>query len=424
MRFDRLRAVLAFLAVSIVVPAVVSCALILPFLALANRDVLLQHGWVGGFWTIWSERWLTNTVSVLVFVPVILVWFTNGLAWFRDISPRRYIEACVLAGMLVAVSLAVFGGTRANAYLYPALFLVPLPLLLWASVRFGSTGASTSIAAVVCISGWCAYRGEGPFVEPASIDMAISMQMFWILLAVPLLPLSALIQEHRAARMALVESEDQFRHLFEQASIGVALESLEGRLTLVNPAFCSILGYSERELLQMSCVSISHPEDAATEKPLFQELMSGQRPSYQLEKRFFRKDGTQMWGHVSVSLLKGRNGVTPLVIGMLKDVTARKTAESQLRASEARLQSTLDLLPASILIVDEAGKIIEVNARCRELAGTEEPRYPSFRAGANFFRVCEATVGENSELARAVAKGVRRLLVGETQADPPVQLYR
>ncbi len=89
--------------------------------------------------------------------------------------------------------------------------------------------------------------------------------------------LAAVIHEHELASATLRESEDRFSHLFEQSSIGIALESLEGRLCHVNPAFCSIFGYSEQELLQLSCVSLSHPEDLAREAPLFQELLSGQR---------------------------------------------------------------------------------------------------------------------------------------------------
>jgi len=122
-----------------------------------------------------------------------------------------------------------------------------------------------------------------------------SMQLFWILLAVPLMPLAAMIQQHKFASRALAESENRFRQLFEQASVGVALESLAGKLEIVNPAFCAMFGYTEAELHQMSCAQLSHPEDFAAEAPLFNELCGGKRSSYQIDKRFFRKDGTLVW---------------------------------------------------------------------------------------------------------------------------------
>src|SRR5260370_37211585 len=95
------------------------------------------------------------------------------------------------------------------------------------------------------------------------------MQLFWILLAVPLMPLAAMIQQHKFASRALAESENRFRQLFEQASVGVALESLAGKLEIVNPAFCAMFGYTEAGLHQMSGAQLSHPGDFAAQGPPF-----------------------------------------------------------------------------------------------------------------------------------------------------------
>jgi len=171
-----------------------------------------------------------------------------------------------------------------------------------------------AIAAIACVSLWRAYRGDGSFARDSSMAKVESMQLFWILLAVPLMPLAAMIQQHKFASRALAESENRFRQLFEQASVGVALESLAGKLEIVNPAFCAMFGYTEAELHQMSCAQLSHPEDFAAEAPLFSELCAGKRSSYQIDKRFFRKDGTLVWGRVSVSLLQPQDGTQPFVI--------------------------------------------------------------------------------------------------------------
>jgi len=113
---------------------------------------------------------------------------------------------------------------------------------------------------------------------------------------------------------------------------------MEGRILEVNPAFCSMLGYSPEELLSSSCARISHPDDEEVEKLLFEELRQGLRPNYRLEKRFFRNDGSQMWGLVSVSLLNRNHGSPPLVIGMVSDVSAQKTAEACLYQRDQELQ--------------------------------------------------------------------------------------
>jgi len=144
--------------------------------------------------------------------------------------------------------------------------------------------------------------------------------------------------ERKYAQAAEQESEGRFRYLFAQASIGIALETLDGRILEVNPAFCGMLGYSLQEMRELNCAGISHPDDEQVEKPLFEELRQGLSSSYTIEKRFYRKDGSQMWGQVSVSLLNLRPDSAPLVLGMVSDCTAQKTAENSLRQRDQELQ--------------------------------------------------------------------------------------
>ncbi len=160
--------------------------------------------------------------------------------------------------------------------------------------------------------------------------------------------------ERGYAQTATQESEYRFRSLFAQASIGIALETMDGRILEVNPAFCSMIGYSTEELLKSSCTNISHPDDEKIERVLFEELRLGLRPSYTIEKRFFHKNGSEVWGRVSVSLLNTNHGSAPLVIGMVSDVTAQKLAEASVLQRDRELQ----LL---------AGKLIEAQEaeRCR-----------------------------------------------------------
>jgi two-component system NarL family sensor kinase len=225
------------------------------------------------------------------------------------------------------------------------------------------------------------------------------------------------------AQQAQGESEALFRHVFEQSLVGVALESVEGGLSLVNPAFCSMLGYTKQELLRLSCSQISHPEDAEVEKPLFEDLRRGRRSGYQLEKRFFRKDGSEMWGHISISTLKRSASNPPLVIGMVQDVTVRKAAEEQLRTSEARLISTLDALQSHIAILDHTGTIVALNARW-DLAAADGINITGIKVGANFFATCDALRGNNASKVREVAEQVRSLLSGMPQRNPLLQQMR
>jgi PAS domain S-box-containing protein len=99
-------------------------------------------------------------------------------------------------------------------------------------------------------------------------------------------------------------AKELFHYLFEQASLGIAVEDLEGKLLLVNPALCSMLGYGENELCGMNCCEFANPEDSQGDWALFQQLRAGAINQYSLEKRYVRKDGVQLWGRLNVSLLK------------------------------------------------------------------------------------------------------------------------
>ncbi|HST10782.1 MAG TPA: PAS domain S-box protein, partial [Terriglobales bacterium] len=115
-----------------------------------------------------------------------------------------------------------------------------------------------------------------------------------------------------------------FRDVFDASPIGIAVETFEGQPLFVNPAFCSFLGFSEEELRHKHCVDFSPPEDAEKDWALFQQLRAGAIDHYQLEKRYFRRDGSMVWGRLSISLLSSQP--SPLVIAMVEDITDKRAS--------------------------------------------------------------------------------------------------
>src|SRR5499427_3006439 len=125
-----------------------------------------------------------------------------------------------------------------------------------------------------------------------------------------------------------------FRNVFNASPIGIAVENLDGQPLFVNPAFCSFIGFSEQELRNKHCVDFSPPEDAEKDWALFQQLKAGSIDHYQLEKRYFRRDGSLVWGRLSLSLLKQ---TPPLIVAMIDDITEKKMAEHSLSDMSRRL---------------------------------------------------------------------------------------
>jgi PAS domain S-box-containing protein len=128
-----------------------------------------------------------------------------------------------------------------------------------------------------------------------------------------------------------------FHYLFEQASLGIAVEDLEGKLLLANPALCSMLGYREDELCGMNCCEFANPEDSEDDWALFQQLRAGVIDQYSLEKRYVRKHGAQFWGRLNVSLWRNGDGGATLVFAFVEDITDRKLSELALASVGRRL---------------------------------------------------------------------------------------
>lgn len=144
--------------------------------------------------------------------------------------------------------------------------------------------------------------------------------------------------ERKISRHKLLESEQRFRYIFEEAPIGIALEDSGGGILYTNPALCSMLGYSPEELRGRHCAELTEPDDEKKEALLFQELLNESVENYTMDKRFRRKDGSRAWGRVNIALLKNVTGSPPLVIGMVEDITEKKKAAQELEVAQEELQ--------------------------------------------------------------------------------------
>ncbi len=129
--------------------------------------------------------------------------------------------------------------------------------------------------------------------------------------------------------VTLHETAQMLRLVFNESALGIALLGVDGRPVLTNAALQKMLGYTGEELSHMSFQDFTHPDDCAADVELYQQLVQGARKSYQMEKRYIRKDGQVVWGRLSVSLARGAAGHADLAVGMVEDITERRKLEAQ-----------------------------------------------------------------------------------------------
>jgi PAS domain S-box-containing protein len=156
---------------------------------------------------------------------------------------------------------------------------------------------------------------------------------------------------------ALRESEERFRATFEQAAVGIAHIAVDGRWLLVNQKLCEILGYTREELKEKTFQDITHPDDLAADLRYTHQVLANEIPTYSMEKRYLRKDGSQVWINLTMSLVRKPSGDPAYFIAVIEDITPRKQAEDQIRrlneeleqrvlARTAELQATIKELEA------------------------------------------------------------------------------
>jgi two-component system sensor histidine kinase UhpB len=113
--------------------------------------------------------------------------------------------------LLTTFTFLAYGNVHTLGDAVPTVYLIPMPFLIWAAVRFGPAGACLSITLFVCVSGWCAYLEQGPFLRSVSIDRVTVLQMAWIIISAPLLCLAAVVRERRVAVEELKKANSELK---------------------------------------------------------------------------------------------------------------------------------------------------------------------------------------------------------------------
>ncbi len=147
------------------------------------------------------------------------------------------------------------------------------------------------------------------------------------------------ITERKQVEEILRQSEEQFRKIFEEGPIGMAIGSADLRFVEVNTAFCQMLGYTKKELIGRTISSISHPEDMNKNKQIIAETLTDQKSYYQMEKRYIRKDGQIVWGNLAVSFFEDDKGKMTHLLAKIENITQRKQAEFALIQAKEEAES-------------------------------------------------------------------------------------
>jgi PAS domain S-box-containing protein len=172
------------------------------------------------------------------------------------------------------------------------------------------------------------------------------------------------------------KNEELFRSIFEHANAGMNTITLEGRYLQVNPAFCRFLDYTREEFSRLTVFDLTHPDDQNATRTQFAQIEAGLCQAFDYEKRFLRKDGHAVWGHVTSAWLFDESRKPLFGIGLVQDITGRKKAEADLRQAlaetrEARdkIDGILRSLGEGLIVVDGRQQVVLMSPSAEKLLG-------------------------------------------------------
>ena len=173
------------------------------------------------------------------------------------------------------------------------------------------------------------------------------------------------VSDRRRAEAALRESELRFRLAFDHAPIGMALVAPDGRILKVNKPLCELLGYQEREMLNLTYQVITHPEDLDADNDLVRRVLKGELERYTMEKRYFHKRGHIVWILLHVSIVRDERDEPLYFVAQIKDITDVKRAEIE------RERLLAEVTTARARLQELSGRLVHVQEKERHTIARE-----------------------------------------------------
>ena len=293
--------------------------------------------------------WLRDAAGTLLVAPAIVLW---ALADYRGFDSDKVLSSIVGIIATSLVGLVAFSPLFEDSAVRSALaFLAVLPLL-WTALRCGERDTATAVLILSCFAVWGALAGSGPFAPASSDDGFLLLVVFMISISVVSLAVSAHVATRRRAEIRLGRHEQILRAMFSQSVMGFAQIDAAGRFTLANNRFCSIIGRSAPELLQMRIQDLIDPDDLPDVTDSIRRAF-GNEKAFVLETRYVLPDGSRRWMRNNVSAISDHGAAVRHLMLVAEDVTDRRRADDDLKRAHDDLQQELEERSASLAQTSE-----------------------------------------------------------------------
>jgi PAS domain S-box-containing protein len=265
-------------------------------------------------------------VTAIVLVPAILLGVHQLSARRLRVTRRRLVEAVLLGAGLLIIGVFAFDNRPAGPDTSPALLYAPIPLLIWAALRFGLRGASASMLVITFLAIWSTMHGRGPFLMQSPAENALDLQLFLLVTAIPLLFLAVLLEEEKRSQSALRESELRFRSVADTAPVLIWMSGTNKEGIFFNKSWLEFTGRTVDQELGEGWLEGVHADELAQCLDVCGTAFEKREP-FTVEFRLRRKDGEYRWLLDTGTPRFDADGQFLGYIGSCIDIAERKQAE-------------------------------------------------------------------------------------------------
>ena len=312
---------------------------------------VVLNGWgERTYWELWETRLFSNLTAAITLVPLIVLWASGAFTPLRLTDPWRSIEAVALLAVLIATTTFAFDSDVAKSAPNCMIYL-PLPVVLWAALRFGLVGASTAFAVVAFLVIWATGHALGPFGTSSVIDDTRSVQLFVIFVAPTLLCLAAVLEDRRHAEQTLRVGERRFQFVLEATRDTVYERELATDKLWWSGTALTQFGYGERDRPRSfsTWLNLIHPEDRERACHENAEFVASSARRRECEFRLRRADSSYAQVHEQGFIVRDDRGKPIQMIATLTDITERRDVdELRHKLAQAAHLTAIGELTASI----------------------------------------------------------------------------
>ena len=313
-----------------------------------------------------AARWgLANVAGGLTLAPMLVTWFAGGFGWVADFPRGRAAEALLLTAVL-GVSVYFAFGFASLDMRFPGLIGLFVPPLLWASVRFGTQGATGAIFVVTFMAIDGAMRGHSPFNSASPEETVLSLQIFMAAASAPFLLLAPALEERRRAMAAVKLEEQKLQSILDHTPAGIFARDLAERYILMNRTLLSWFEASPEDLGKTP--GELFPKDVAQALTADDEQAIQNRDPTTREIELDLPAGRRVLLSTKFALRNDRGEIYG-ICGIATDITERRRSLEALQASEARFRIMAETVPAILFTADRDGHLEYASARFHDITG-------------------------------------------------------